>query len=109
MPALAPPSQTELQAAQDALTAKYDEAAAILRTLQDETEHIRSTLDEQVTKVDETVDKVIEVLEEVKEHDRDREEEFTKVRDEVDALRGLMDRVSKQFIESVCFRRLSWP
>ncbi|KAL7004920.1 peroxisomal membrane protein pex14 [Cystobasidiomycetes sp. EMM_F5] len=93
VPALAPPSQTELQAAQDALTAKYDEAAAILESLQSDTQHIKQTLDEQTAKVEESVERVTQALDGVQEKERVRDEELDKIKDEVAALRGLVERM----------------
>lgn len=58
LPALKPPSESELTAAQEALTAKYDEAAAILASLQEETSEIKQSLGDQCTKVDEAVGQV---------------------------------------------------
>lgn len=95
LPALQPPSESELTAAQEALTAKYDEAAAILASLQEETSEIKQSLGDQCTKVDEAVGQVGDTLESLKEREKERDEEIKNMRDEVDTLKSLIERVSK--------------
>lgn len=94
LPSLQPPSATELQAAQDALTAKYDEAAAILASLQEETTEIKIIVQEQKEKVDVAVTEVTTALQSMKTTERERTDEVTSMREEVDSLRGLIDKVS---------------
>lgn len=96
-PALKPPSETELTAAQEALTAKYDEAALILSSLQEETSEIKQTIAEQCTKVDEAVGQVGETLESLKEREKERDEEIKNMKDEVDTLKSLIERVRKTY------------
>ena len=93
-PALKPPSETELQEAQAALTAKYDEAASILADLQQETSEIKSTLQDQCGKVDESVNMVNTALQAVKDKEDERNEEMKSIREEVDSIKGLMEKVT---------------
>ncbi|KAK9893376.1 hypothetical protein P389DRAFT_147859 [Cystobasidium minutum MCA 4210] len=93
LPALKPPSESELTTAQEALTAKYDEAAAILASLQEETTEIKQSLGEQCNKVDEAVGQVGETLESMKEREKERDEEIKNMRDEVDTLKSLIERM----------------
>ena len=93
LPALAPPSETELSAAQAALTAKYDEAAAILASLQTETEEIKVTLQEQCSKIDESVDGVNSAISTMKGKESTRDEELKTMREEIDSIKGLMEKV----------------
>lgn len=88
-----PPSESELQAAQAALTAKYDEAAAILADLQQETSEIKSSLDDQCSKVDASVEQVAAALQAVKDKEEERNEEMKSIREEVDSIKGLMEKV----------------
>ena len=93
LPALAPPTETELSAAQDALTAKYDQAALILAALQTDTQDIKSTLQDQCEKVDESVQHVTSALSAVTTKDEAREEELKTIRDEVESMKALMHKV----------------
>jgi len=93
LPALRPPSTSELTTAQDALSAKYDEAARILEQLSAETSEIRETLAETCEKVGMSVGQVDAALAEIKEKEESRDDEFKAMREEVDAIKGLMEKM----------------
>lgn len=69
-----PPSQTELEAAQSALEAKYDEAALLLRTLQTSTDALATSLDEQKAEVEKELAEVRKAVLEMREGEKKREE-----------------------------------
>jgi len=93
LPALRPPSTSELTTAQDALSAKYDEAARILEQLSAETSEIRETLAETCEKVGTSVGQVDAALAEIKGKEESRDDEFRAMREEVDAIKGLMEKM----------------
>lgn len=90
-----PPSESELAVAQDALTAKYDEAAQILEALQAETAEIKGSLASQCEKVEASVEQVSSALTEIKEKEESRDEELRAMKDEVDAIKSLMEKVGR--------------
>jgi len=92
-PALQPPTTTQLTEAQEALTAKYDEAAALLSQLKLETETISKDLENQTEKVDTSIEEVKMAIREFKIRDEAREEEFKSIREEVDAVRDMLPRM----------------
>lgn len=75
------------------MTAKYDEAAAILADLQQETSEIKSTLEDQCDKVDKTVEQVSAALQAVKDKEEERNDEMKSMREEVDSIKGLLEKV----------------
>ncbi|SCZ94760.1 BZ3500_MvSof-1268-A1-R1_Chr12-1g03640 [Microbotryum saponariae] len=90
VPHLQPPSESELEAAQKALEAKYDEAAEMLLTLQQSTDALSQSLDEQKSAVEKELDEVRKAVEEMREGEKRREEWSKKVGDQVDeVVRGL--------------------
>lgn len=90
MPHLQPPSASELEAAQRALEAKYDEAAQLLQSLQLSTDSLTASLDEQKQQVEHKLAEVRKAVDEMREGERKREEWSTKVGEQVDeVVRGL--------------------
>lgn len=95
MPALQPPTQTDLEEAQSALAQKYDEAAAILSTLQVETDALKGEMTAQSAKVDGAVKEVRDAMETCMKGETERDEEMEKIKEEVDALKELLPRVRR--------------
>jgi len=93
VPALQPPTETELVAAREALEARYDEAAKVLESLRDETGQIRERLDRQADEVAKGVDEVREAVREVRERDQKRDEDVKACRDEVETIREMLPRM----------------
>ena len=96
VPALQPPTETELVAAREALEARYDEAAKVLESLRDETGQIRERLDRQADEVAKGVDEVREAVREVRERDQKRDEDVKACRDEVETIREMLPRVRRR-------------
>ncbi|KDE05940.1 hypothetical protein MVLG_03752 [Microbotryum lychnidis-dioicae p1A1 Lamole] len=97
VPHLQPPSESELEAAQKALEAKYDEAAEMLLTLQQSTDALSQSLDEQKSAVENELEEVRKAVEEMREGEKRREEWSKKVGDQVDeVVRGLPGLLEKQ-------------
>lgn len=90
MPHLQPPSETDLEAAQLALEAKYDEASAMIKELQLSTDSLAASLDDQRADVEKELVQVRKAVEEMREGERRREEWSKKVGEQVDeVVRGL--------------------
>ncbi|GAA6021937.1 hypothetical protein JCM10207_002606 [Rhodosporidiobolus poonsookiae] len=96
LPSLQPPSESDLEASQRALEAKYDEAAALLHTLQESTDAVAASLDEQKASVEKELDEVRKAVEEMREGERKRDEWAKKVEQQVEdmakSLPTLMDK-----------------
>ena len=103
VPALSPPTDSELQQAQLALEAKYDQAAAMLTQLQEDTTQVKAALEEQNTKVDKTLEEVREAVAEFKVRDGERTEEMKGCKEEVDSIREMLPKVPFICIDSRCF------
>ncbi|KAK4053582.1 peroxisomal membrane protein pex14 [Microbotryomycetes sp. JL221] len=97
VPHLQPPSETDLERAQQALEAKYDEAAQVLKELQSSTDALSQSLDEQRASVEKELESVRQGVSEMKEGERRREEWSKKVQEQVDDVaRNLPTLIEKQ-------------
>ncbi|KAI5478867.1 peroxisomal biogenesis factor 14 [Pseudohyphozyma bogoriensis] len=97
MPHLAPPSATELEAAQLALEAKYDEAASLLASLQTSTDALAASLDEQKEVVDHEIGEVKKAVQGLKEGEEKRDKWCKRVEQQVDeVVKGLPSMLEKQ-------------
>lgn len=84
LPHLQPPTETALLASQQALEAKYDEAAALLTTLQTSTDGLVASVESQRSAVEVELVEVRKAVEEMKEGERARDEWARRVREQVD-------------------------
>ncbi|BGP20025.1 hypothetical protein JCM10213_000593 [Rhodosporidiobolus nylandii] len=97
LPSLRPPSETDLEASQRALEAKYDEAALLLNTLQESTDAVAASLDEQKSSVEKELDEVRKAVADMREGERKRDEWARKVEEQVaDMARSLPSLLDKQ-------------
>ncbi|ORY52726.1 peroxisomal membrane anchor protein conserved region-domain-containing protein [Leucosporidium creatinivorum] len=97
VPHLQPPDETDLEAAQKALEAKYDEASELLKNLQVSTDSLAASLDEQKAAVEKELVEVRKGVEEMREGERRREEWSKKVGEQVDeVVKGLPNLIEKQ-------------
>ncbi|GAA5866458.1 hypothetical protein JCM8547_000631 [Rhodosporidiobolus lusitaniae] len=97
LPSLQPPSETDLEASQRALEAKYDEAAELLKTLQESTDAVAASLDEQKENVEKELAEVRKAVEEMREGEKKRDEWAKKVEQQVeDMAKGLPALLDKQ-------------
>lgn len=101
-PALTPPDASELQQATAALEAKYDEAAQLLEQLKTDSESVKATVDRQNDKVDGAVDQLTSALEAFQTKEKERDEEFQKAKEEIDALRELLNQVRFACRQELC-------
>ena len=86
MPHLQPPTETDLEASQRALEAKYDEAAELLKTLQDSTDAVAASLDEQKRDIDKELEEVRGAVKEMREGEKKRDEWAQSVGRQVDEM-----------------------
>ncbi|KAH8927251.1 hypothetical protein BT69DRAFT_1330595 [Atractiella rhizophila] len=100
LPALQPPSQSELTEAQLALEAKYEEASSLLSTLQTNSDSLRSSLLEQKAAVDRELQEVRELVDSLRGSEAERRETFRSVRNEVESIRELVPRLIEKSKES---------
>lgn len=84
MPHLQPPTETDLEASQRALEAKYDEAAELLKTLQESTDAVAQSLDEQKRDIEKELEEVRGAVKEMREGEKKRDEWAQNVGRQVD-------------------------
>lgn len=92
-PALETPDTSQLQQAQAALEAKYDEAAHMLQQLKADSESVKATVEGQNDKVEGAVRQVTDAVSRFEEREVERETELKKTKEEIDALRQLLEQV----------------
>lgn len=76
------------------MTAKYDEVAAQLAALDQETKAVRSGIDQQKELVENSIKEVESAVKEMREGDKKREEDMKKVKEEVDEIKESLPKVS---------------
>lgn len=91
-PLIAPPTPPQLEQDKAALAAQFDEAAALLSSLQNDTNELKKSQDEQQKKVDEVLKEVETVVADVKSQTTRREDEIRSVRNEIDTIRELIPK-----------------
>ncbi|WAQ89327.1 hypothetical protein PtA15_11A14 [Puccinia triticina] len=87
IPALKPPTQTELEEAQARLEQKYDEVTGILQTIQSDTEIVKKEMTEQAEKLGLAMKEVESAVEECLSGEIQRDQELHSVQQEVEGLR----------------------
>jgi len=85
-----------LQEAQEALTKKYDEAAALLEEIKNDTQAVKTSMLEQQEKVESELKEVHEAVVAFKLRDEERTEELKGCKEEVDALKEMLPKVKIQ-------------
>ncbi|CAD6886204.1 unnamed protein product [Tilletia laevis] len=86
-PHLQPPNATALEADLERLNAKYDEVAATLASIDEETQAIRAGVDEQRADVERSVEAIDKALEQLQEGEKRREDDMKAVKREVDRMK----------------------
>lgn len=107
LPALQPPTETQLQQTQDALTAKYDEAAAILAQLQQDSTELKQSMTEQQEKVNAGLGQVKEAVAEMRIADQERSETIKTCKEEIDAIKEMLPKVSLSLIVTIALANAS--
>lgn len=94
MPHLQPPTETDLEASRRALEAKYDEAASLLKTLQESTDAVATSLDEQRADIDKELQEVRDAVAEMREGEKKRDEWAKNIGRQVDEMAKSLPGVS---------------
>ena len=94
VPHLQPPTETDLEASQRALEAKYDEAASLLKTLQESTDAVATSLDEQRADIDKELQEVRDAVAEMREGEKKRDEWAKNIGRQVDEMAKSLPGVS---------------
>ncbi|KAM0749255.1 hypothetical protein T439DRAFT_326985 [Meredithblackwellia eburnea MCA 4105] len=101
LPHLTPPTTTDLDSARLALEAKYDEASALLTSLQTSTDSLSASLEEQRESVEKELTEVREAVRELREGEKKREKEWDEIRKKVEEMeKGLPKMLETQSTSS---------
>lgn len=92
-PHLQPPNQTILESDRDALTAKYDEVAAMLAELDAETRAVKEGLERQKFVIEAELKQVEDAMQQLRSGEKVRKEEMERVAREVDSMKRDMPRM----------------
>jgi len=76
------------------LTAKYDEAAAVLAQLQADSQELKASMTQQQEKVDQGLGAVKEAVSEMRLADQERTETIKTCKEEIDAIKDMLPKVS---------------
>ncbi|CAH7690596.1 peroxisomal membrane anchor protein conserved region-domain-containing protein [Phakopsora pachyrhizi] len=93
VPALQPPSQTELEEAQARLEERYDEVSELLQAIRSDTETVKGEVKEQSQKLNDTVKSVELAVEECLSGEAKRDKEMLIVQEEMEALRDAIPQM----------------
>lgn len=93
MPHLQPPSEDAFEATSSQLTAQFDEAAALLKQIQEETVAARDAVRNQQEAVDSAIDQVKTVMSELRSGEEKSQNEMREIRSEVDTIRDMLPKV----------------
>ncbi|KAG0146868.1 hypothetical protein CROQUDRAFT_656861 [Cronartium quercuum f. sp. fusiforme G11] len=100
LPALKPPTQSELEEAQARLEEKYDEAAKILEAIQTDTNAIKQDLEQQGQRLDESIKVVESAVDDCLAGETRRDEEIQKIESDVKQLKSTIIRMLEKNSES---------
>ncbi|KNF03886.1 hypothetical protein PSTG_02973 [Puccinia striiformis f. sp. tritici PST-78] len=100
IPALKPPTQTELEEAQARLEEKYDEVSGILQTIQADTEIVKKEMSQQTEKLGLAMKEVESAVEECLSGEIKRDQELHTVQREVEGLRTSVQQMIQSNKES---------
>ena len=75
------------------MTAKYDEAAAILAQIQQDSAELKQSMNEQQEKVDAGLDSVKQAVSEMRLADQERSETIKTCKEEIDAIKEMLPKV----------------
>jgi peroxin-14 len=97
MPHLQPPSEDAFEATSSQLTTQFDEAAALLKQIQEDTVAAHNAVQEQQKAVDSAVEEVKNVMGELKNGEERSQNEMREIRSEVDNIREMLPKVSYMY------------
>ncbi|KEP53675.1 putative peroxisomal membrane anchor protein (Pex14) [Rhizoctonia solani 123E] len=92
-PHLQPPSEDAFEATTSQLTAQFDEAAALLKQIQEDTVNARDAVQQQQQAVDSAIEQVKNVMSELRTGEEKSQNEMREIRSEVDAIRDMLPKM----------------
>ncbi|CAE6521817.1 unnamed protein product [Rhizoctonia solani] len=93
VPHLQPPSEDAFEATTSQLTAQFDEAAALLKQIQEETVNARDAVQQQQEAVDSAIEQVRDVMSELRAGEERSQNEMREIRSEVDTIRDMLPKM----------------
>ncbi|CAE6522147.1 unnamed protein product [Rhizoctonia solani] len=92
-PHLQPPSEDAFEATTSQLTAQFDEAAALLKQIQEDTVNARDAVQQQQQAVHSAIEQVKNVMSELRTGEEKSQNEMREIRSEVDAIRDMLPKM----------------
>ncbi|CAE6449536.1 unnamed protein product [Rhizoctonia solani] len=93
MPHLQPPSEDAFEATASQLSTQFDEAAALLKQIQEDTVDARNAVQQQQQTVDSTIEQVKNVMSELRAGEEKSQNEMREIRSEVDTIRDMLPKM----------------
>lgn len=93
MPHLQPPSEDAFEATTSQLNSQFDEAAALLKQIQEDTTTARDAVQQQQKAVDSAVEEVKTVMEMLKKGEESSQNEMREIRGEIDNIRDMLPKM----------------
>lgn len=93
VPHLQPPSEDAFEATASQLNAQFDEAAALLKQIQEDTVAARDAVQQQQQAVDSAIDQVKAVMSELRTGEERSQNEMREIRSEVDTIRDMLPKM----------------
>ncbi|QRV76301.1 peroxisomal membrane anchor protein (Pex14) [Ceratobasidium sp. AG-Ba] len=94
VPHLQPPSEDAFEATTSQLNAQFDEAAALLKQIQEETVAAQTAVQEQQKAVDSAVEEVKTVMEQLRKGEESSRDQMREIRSEVDNIREMLPKAN---------------
>ncbi|KAG8712299.1 peroxisomal membrane protein pex14 [Ceratobasidium sp. 394] len=93
MPHLQPPSEDAFEATSSQLNAQFDEAAALLKQIQEDTVAAHHAVQQQQEAVDSAVEEVKTVMAELRKGEEKSQNEMREIRSEIDNIRDMLPKM----------------
>ncbi|CAE6523996.1 unnamed protein product [Rhizoctonia solani] len=92
-PHLQPPSEDAFEATASQLTTQFDEAAALLKQIQEDTANARDAVQHQQQAVDSAIEQVKSAMSDLREGEEKSRNEVQEIRNEVSAIRDMLPKM----------------
>ncbi|KAH7344628.1 peroxisomal membrane anchor protein conserved region-domain-containing protein [Rhizoctonia solani] len=93
MPHLQPPSEDAFEATTSQLSTQFEEAAALLKQIQEDTVNAHNAVQQQQQTVDSTIEQVKNVMTELRAGEEKSQNEMREIRSEVDTIRDMLPKM----------------
>jgi peroxin-14 len=104
MPHLKPPSEDAFESTTSQLTAQFDEAATLLKQIQEDTVNARDAVQQQQQAVESAVEQVKNVVSELRIGEEKSQNEIREIRSEVDIIRDMLPKVCWDILSRPSFQ-----